>query len=387
MDKKKVIILGKLPPPYIGPAIATRIILDSDLRNRFELIHLNTKINEELSAFGRIRFGKILKNLGLYRRLIRLIKAHRPDLILVPVSQTKIGFLKDAVFISIAHRFGVKVLIHLRGSEFRSWYESEGQATKNKIRKTLGKCSGAIVLGNKLKPIFSDFFTDERIFVVPNGGNYIFPQRKESEKVKILFFSNLMAAKGVLDLLQAVKILQQKNITGFECDFVGDWYRPEDKKAFENILSGSKLPVKVHRPVGGETKLQYFANADIFVFPPNRPEGHPWAIVEALAAGLPVISTDQGAITESVINGENGFIVEAGAPGQISEKLELLIADKNLRKEMGIHSRKIYIERFTEEKMVDNLTTVFNLVMNGTDKVDIDVAEEGMLRRICNPAV
>jgi glycosyltransferase involved in cell wall biosynthesis len=86
--------------------------------------------------------------------------------------------------------------------------------------------------------------------------------------------------------------------------------------------------------------------------------------VEAMAAGLPIISTDQGAIVESVIHGENGFIVESHNPHQIAEKIKFLIKNPDAREKMGAESRKKYLENFTEGKMVERLHEVFEKVMN-----------------------
>lgn len=361
MSKKKIIILGKLPPPYIGPSIATKILLESDLKNRFELIHLNTKINDNLQSFGKISLKKLKKNLSIYKELTRLIKQHKPDLVLVPISQTKTGFIKDSIFISIAHKHKVKTLVHLRGSEFGSFYNKSSSLIKSRINNSLKKCAGAIVLGNNLRYIFKDFFPKEKIFVVPNGGNYSYPQKQKSDKVNILFFSNLLVNKGVYDVFRAINILHNNfGLKNFTCDFVGAWYKNEDRILCEELLKDNPLPLKVHQPCGGDKKLQFFADADVFVFPPREPEGHPWSIVEAMAAALPVISTDKGAIIESVSDGKNGFIVNPASPLEIAEKLKLLIENEVLRKSMGDEGKMIYLANFTEEKMVDNLTSVFN---------------------------
>jgi glycosyltransferase involved in cell wall biosynthesis len=363
MSKKKVIILGKLPPPYIGPSVATQIILNSDLKNRFGLIHLDTKINDDLSTFGRISLKKIVRNFVLYRRLAKLIKVHRPDLVLVPISQTRRGFLKDSVFIQIAAKHKVRVLVHLRGSEFRNWYNSEKSSIQKRVKDTFAKCAGVIVLGHKLTGIFEGLFPKENIYVVPNGGNYSFPSKAKSDKVRLLFFSNLLVAKGVSDVLRAVEISDKNGLKNFHLDLVGAWHKEEDKQECETILKRSLLPVQIHSPKSGEQKLKFFADADVFVFPPREPEGHPWSIVEAMAAALPVISTDKGAITESVKDGVNGFIVSPGQPEELAEKIKLLVTDEALRKKMGEQGRNIYLENFTEEKMVKNLEEVFNKVI------------------------
>ena len=95
------------------------------------------------------------------------------------------------------------------------------------------------------------------------------------------------------------------------------------------------------------------------------PEGHPWVIVEAMAAGLPIISTDQGAITESVVDGVNGFIVEKRNPTAIAEKIITLIDDTHLRHKMGKASRIFYEEKFTEKHLVENFKTCFYAVIRG----------------------
>lgn len=359
MKAKKVLILGKLPPPYIGPSIATEILLNSELKNRFQLVHLNTKINTELHAFGKWSLGKVFKNLGLYRKLIKLIRIEKPDLVLIPISQTGTGFLKDSFFILLARAFGKKILLHLRGSQFKTWVDNSSFLNKAYVRFILKKCSGAIVLGNNLRYIFKDHFTEQQIFVVPNGADYHFPERTTSDEVRILYFSNLLGTKGVRDVFDAIKLLYENTKTSFSIDFVGAWYIEEDKMYCENILKDPKLPIRVHLPASGPVKFSFFANADIFVFPPREPEGHPWAIVEAMAAGLPVISTDKGAIIESVINGSNGFIVQPANSAEIAQKLQLLIEDAELRRKMGKESRKMYLSNFTEEKMVDKLAEAF----------------------------
>ena len=81
--------------------------------------------------------------------------------------------------------------------------------------------------------------------------------------------------------------------------------------------------------------MQAFADADVFIFTPKAPEGHPWVLVESLASGLPVISTDQGAIKESVLHGKNGFIVEPAIPKSIAGAVDLLVTNADMREKMA----------------------------------------------------
>ena len=133
-----------------------------------------------------------------------------------------------------------------------------------------------------------------------------------------------------------------------------------------NDILSQKLDVKFENfgILTGKQKRKVLANADIFIFPTYyRNEGHPWVIVEALAAGLPIISTDKGAIIESVINGYNGYIVKPKSPKQITKKIIKLINDKNLLSHMSSNSLNIYNKKFTEQRLVDNFSSVFDKVL------------------------
>jgi len=111
---------------------------------------------------------------------------------------------------------------------------------------------------------------------------------------------------------------------------------------------------------------QAFADADIFVFAPKAPEGHPWSLVEASAAGLPIISTDRGAIRQNVTDGENGFLLENPEPKELAEKITLLIKDSDLREKMGAASRKLYESKFTAAAMSSQMRKVFQTVLSET---------------------
>jgi glycosyltransferase involved in cell wall biosynthesis len=364
--KKRVLILGKLPPPYIGPAVATRIILNSPLKERYSLFHLDTRLNRAVADIGRWSLAKPFKSMAIYVKLAWLLLRHRPHLVLVPISQSTPGFIKDSVYILMARFLGRRVLLHLRGSNLKNWLNGSSRITRAYVSWVIRRAAGAIVLGRRLRYLFADYFPEERIFVVPNGGNFDFPSggKNSNDFFRILFFSNLLSSKGIEDVIEAVSLLKCRLKDSFMLEAVGQWVNEGLKKTVLAKVEIERLPVKFYPPKSGREKAGFFSGADVFVFPPRKPEGHPWVIVEALAAGLPIIATDQGAIVESVQDGLNGFIVEPRKPEQISEKLSLLYKDSELRKRMGASSSRNYLENFTEEKMVERLAAAFQEVID-----------------------
>lgn len=364
--KKKLLITGKMPPPYMGPSVAFKILINSELRNIYHLIPFNVQVNQTLDTLGKWSPGKVFSNIRLYTDFYQKVRKEKPDLVLIPISQSTIGFIKDSIFILICTLSGIRVVLQLRGSNFRTWLSGCSTPVKWYIRFILKKTEGVIVLGEKLKYLFSGLVPDHRIFVVPNGADIHFPVQsaKNNPVPEILYLANLQGSKGIDDVISAVAILHQKHPGTFKMKVAGAWREESVKASCLDQVNKGHLPVEFAGPVSGEEKFRILSEADIFVFTPREPEGHPWVIVEAMAASLPVIATDKGAISESISDGINGFIVSDRSPDQIAEKLLLLINDPNLRKQMGERNRLDYEAKYTEGRMVDNFRNVFDRLMD-----------------------
>ena len=146
---------------------------------------------------------------------------------------------------------------------------------------------------------------------------------------RILFVGGDFVRKGGPDLVAAVAALQGEA----ELDIV--------TSAFDiDIPRGAAI--RVHRNVTpNSAKLaELHARADIFALP-SRGDCHSLAIAEAMASGLPIVSTTVGAIPELVRNGHNGILVPPACPDQLTHALQLLTVDPSLRQRMGVASRTI----------------------------------------------
>ena len=365
--KPRVVFLGPVPPPYMGPTLATEVILGSSLSEEFELIHLDTSDHREIETLGAIDFWNIYLALKFYVLLLWMILRFRPQLVYVPISQTTIGYLKDSGFILIAKVLGRRVLCHLRGGNFSNWLKSASGATRLYVRFVHGLVDGQIVLGQSLKGLFAGIVPPERLYVVPNGKDVSYgprPAGTGTGKVRLLYLANMIRTKGPMDVLRAVPAVAER-CPEAEFLFAGGWEDLVLKQEIENFLrERPHLPVQWLGTLKGQAKQATLVSADIFLFPTYYPpEGHPWVIIEAMAAGLPVISTDQGAILESVEDGRNGFIVGKQNPAELAERAIELIQDAGRRQAMGRESRRLYEERFTEERMVANLGAAFRAVL------------------------
>lgn len=364
MKKNGVIVIGKIPPPFFGPAVATKIILDSSLKNDFDLKHLDTRINKGIDTMGKFQIKKIFLLVKIYLDFIKLIFSPNNKVVLIPIAQKASALYKDSFFILLALLFRKKVILHLRGSALLDWYSKTNKWNQFYFKYVFSKASAAIVLGEKLRYIFETFLPPNKIYVIPNGTNFSFPEKnKNKANVQILYFANLMKNKGLDLLLKAINDLSIENKSKIDCKIVGSWENNAYKTECEEIVNQNRLPVQFQEPLSGQHKLSAFSQADIFVFTPRAPEGQPWVIVEAMAAGLPIISSNQGAISESVIDGENGFLVQTENQIELRDKLTFLIENQAEMLEMGQKSKRIYSENFTEEKMIGKLKMLFHEVL------------------------
>jgi len=377
LNKETFIIIGKLPPPYIGPAVATQTILNSKLSDKYRLIHLDTSDHRAIDTLGKFDFWNFYIPIKSYILLIYYIIKTKPSLVYTTVSQSTVGYIKDSIFILIVKLFGKKVVCHLRGGYLKCWYESQKPFMKWYFRIIHKRVDAQIVLGHNLKPIFNWLLDEHRIFVIPNGANY--PELLDGtayptdDSICVLFLSNYIKAKGIMEVIEASQYFKNTQVN-FVC--AGDWYEPETRSEIEIFMQKNPaLPLSLVGPVSREEKINCLKRAHIFVLPTYYAnEGHPWVIVEAMAAGLPIIACDQGAIIESVIDGVNGFIVEKKKPEQISAKINFLVQNPSVRIKMGQESQKLYLDNFTEDKMIEKLARTFDYVIGRENKTAAPVS-------------
>jgi glycosyltransferase involved in cell wall biosynthesis len=366
-NKPKVLIIGATPPPYNGMSVATELVLKA-LRDEFCVIHLDTADRRGLSNIGRIDVWNLL--LAAYHGLkyLWLLLWKRPKVVYVPIAQDRLAFLRDSLFLIPARLLGKKVIVHLHGGHFARFYSSSSAALQALIRYCLRNSSRAIVLGTSLAGMFDGVLPRDRVLAVPNGIPDYFGGRQRDDhyarRPTILHLSTLMKEKGVFDVLSALSAIT-KLVPDVRAVFAGEWYRPEEQQAAQKMVRDLQLESRVEflGPVAPPRKYEVVRGADIFVMPTYyRNEGHPFVILEAMSAGLPVVSTNAGCISETVIHGVNGFIVKAGDHQELADRVSEILTDQSLRHSMSEASRRIFLERYTLDRFSAQMKDVFREV-------------------------
>lgn len=156
---------------------------------------------------------------------------------------------------------------------------------------------------------------------------------KNNQEVCFLFVGWLGEAKGLYVLIDALKSLKTK--FSFRCVIVGGG---TIESSLRQLIQRSGLGDSVNMTgwKHPEEIMKYYEEAHIFVIP-SFSEGFPNVVLEAMSMGLPVVGTDVGAISEAVIEGQNGFIVHPKDPDALAEAMSEYIKTPGL---ITSHSRK-----------------------------------------------
>ena len=345
----RLIVIGPLPPPYHGVTISTELVLaNEDVRNRFAVEHLDTSDHRPHQNVGRWDRTNVRLALGTARILRRMLRGPK-GVVYLPVSQSAPGFLRDSLYVDLATRCGWKVAVHLRGSDFARFFEQSPRPLRLWIRATLRRVSSVAVMGESLRWVFDGLVPSERIAVVPNGTPEPHPNGARRDGETVLFLSNLRRRKGVVEAVEAARlVLERRPRTRFL--FVGEWEDGPLEHALRRRASAADGRIAFMPSVVGQQKHDLLASCSVLLFPPTEPEGHPRVVLEALAAGLPVVTTNRGAIAETVVDGVSGFVLEHPEPEQLSERLLRLLSDEDLRRRMSEAARQRYLERFTQRR-------------------------------------
>lgn len=359
--KNKILFFLKLPPPTTGATLMNKRVHDSNfLRDNFHIHSISISYMEKLDEMGKKSLKKLFIMLKVWGMLFKELSVFHPDLVYFQISPHGIAFLRDLIYVTIIKLFRVRIVFHMRGKGIKE--KPEWQKT---FYRFCFKTEHLICLSSLLTYDVEDVYFSKP-YIVHNGIPDIIRENiliKNNKFIKLLFLSNLIISKGILDFLEALSILKTRDVQ-FKAIIVGA-EKDLSKTQINQILQDrnidsccSFLGLKY-----GDVKGEIMNNSDILVFPTkNDIFGN--VILEAMQFELPVIATDEGAIPEIIDDGVTGFIVDKNAPEQIAEKLEFLINNPEKRIEMGKAGRKKFLEKYTIEIFEENMKNVFEDILH-----------------------
>lgn len=377
--KPTVLFIMHMPPPIHGASAVGQYIKDSALVNEaFDCHYINITTAKNLEDIGKGDFSKY----GLFCRkvmqVLHTISTLKPAIIYMTPCTTGGPFFKDNLMLNLAK---IVALMRSKKSKFVVHLHNKGVQTMQtdwKYSMMYKYCFAnlkVILLGESLYHDVASFVKRENVIICPNGipDTNAHPEQLPDNKVpRILWLSHIMKTKGVIEFLDALKILKAKKLP-FVVDLIGGMTGEITQAEFadEIELRGLSDIVEYHGNKYGQKKDEYLHNSDIFVLP-SYTEAFPLTILEAMQYSLPVVASNVGGISSQVEDGVNGFLLGGKEPimkntfrpdpTELASKLELLLRDPEMRKAMGKEGRRRFEGHFTlpvfEQRFTDALLSL-----------------------------
>jgi glycosyltransferase involved in cell wall biosynthesis len=168
------------------------------------------------------------------------------------------------------------------------------------------------------------------------------------------FVGQIIRRKGIPDVIACMPQVVER-VPGVRFLFAGEGALLEDLKANSKMpgLDGHVVLAGFRRDVPAVMKA-----IDLLILP-SIVEGFGYVLVEAMAAGKPVVATRVSSIPEIVRDGETGVLVEVNDPDHLTEAIVAVLADRSRALEMGRRGREVALEKFTLDAMLDRTEAVF----------------------------
>jgi len=364
MKKKRLLLLITRSEP--GGAQSHVLELLHGFRNKYELIlatgedgflldHANKLGIESYLLPSLKRKISPVQDYRAYQEIRNLIQKIEPDL--VHTHSSKAGILGRLA----AHRLGVRNIFTAHG-----WAFADGTPWTRKLvgiptEYIAGKwCDRIITVSHADKQLAVNYHiaNQKKIFVIHNGiadieqGLLADPV---NETAILTMVARVAQPKNFVSLLDALALIDDKYLLrvvgdGPELSHVQEYAKKLGiEKKIDFMGSRNDVPV-------------ILASSDIFILSSDW-EGFPISIIEAMRAGLPIIASNVGGISEAVIENRNGYMVPRGDAELLSRAIRLLLSDKKKRQKMGQCSRVFFEEQGTTGIMLDGIEKVYDSLL------------------------
>ncbi len=300
--------------------------------------------------------GAVLKFtwMAIFNRQIRIVHIH---------AACRGSFIRKSIMVLLAKALGKKTILHLYGGEFKVYYETAG-FLKPYILYTLNAADELIVLSEEWKTYF-DSITRKKQSVIVNNPVQMPAQVFENKvelPIPVLYLNHVTVKKGIFNLVEVFKKNKEIFKGVFTLNIAGAGADLERLQAEINEHQLQDLVV-YKGWVSGEAKDSLISDCNLFVLP-SYYEGLPMSILESMAFGKPVISTNVGGIPQVVKPGVNGWLAEPGDTAALENIFLQVKADPEVLYRYGSNSLRL-VQDYSVTSVIAKLNGLYGQMLEG----------------------
>lgn len=337
-----IVMLGTSPATMGGISSVVRVYQQVGLLDRYDVRYLATHCDGGKRA-------KLAIHLRAWLAFCSLLIRGRVGLVHVHVSK-RMSFWRKLTFIIPAWLARRPVLLHLHAGSFEDFYEQGcGPVRRRLVRWTFDHASYVVTLSAGWQSWVRQISHNPHVEVVhnpvvvpardPRRGRLTRVATVATDRTNtVLMLGRLGQGKGTYDLLDATVLLQRSGLR-VALRLAGDGEL--DAVAARGRELG--LDVTILGWINAADRERELRNAEVYALPSYR-EGLPMSLLEAMAAGLPVVCTPVGGIPDAVSDGVEGYLVQPGDVERLAGRLATILSDPKLATAMGARARAKALE-------------------------------------------
>jgi len=365
-ESADILLVGQTPPPHHGQAVVTGMLFDNPW-GELKVEKLRLAYSDSIADVGKPGIWKLLHLCSLILQTWKIVLTKRPKVIYyLPASANAVPIVRDIVYLFCVRGCFSKTIFHYHAGGLPEYL------TQNKILGYFGnlvysKADMSIDV-IETEPPTGSFFASKQNAVARNGVEVpVFHRiRDEDELFQILYVGLINEGKGLRDIVETATILLGRGYK-FEFKIVGEWISNEFKSEMSELITSRELTNNFifTGSLTGDEKWQTYADADVFFFPSHyEAETFGMVLVEAMAFGLPSVTTNWRGIPLVVEGGDCSILCDVKSPHQYADALEGLLLNKSKRDSMAHAARAHYEKNYTKDRFVTSMEAVFRSVLN-----------------------
>ena len=334
------------------------LALQDHLKSQVSYFYYGSLTPEKESPFEFIR--RFFSN---YLQFYRLLKKGGFEIVHINTSLNPKSYFRDSLFALISTMLKYKTVVYWHGWKWDFEKKFAGKLVPY-FHFTFGRADAMICLASDFEQKLREYGFRKPVYIESTVVESSYFQRitaKDStstskENTVVLFLSRIEKEKGIYELIDAFMTIQ-KQFPATTLQIAGTGSELKRAKAYvaEKQIPGTEFMGWVE----GAEKQRIMEEADIFVLP-SYSEGMPICVLEAMAAGLPVITTNVGGLKDFFEAGRMGQTIRIADAGDLGDKLAEMITDPDSIRVMGHYNAHYAKKNFAPEKICKRLEAIYD---------------------------
>lgn len=333
MKRPVVLVLGPHRSAVSGVSTHLDLLFASKLAGDYALLHF------QVGSEGRTetRRARALRLLASPFALIAEIYRRRAALVHINTSLNARAFWRDLIYLFVVRGCGARVLYQVHGGALPQQFFPRGRIAAAVVGAVLRMADAIVVLGEIELEAWRRYLPGHPVLLCPNGidvAQYARHPRAPADAaapLKLVYIGRLAAEKGLYEVLAGLERARRRGIN-VRLALAGSGPDQARLRRFAEER-GLGADVAFVGAVHGDEKVRLLCASDVLVLA-SHAEGLPYALLEGMAAGTPVITTRVGAIPDVVTERTHGLFVPLRDPEAIARAIETLAADRAMLERM-----------------------------------------------------